>query len=160
MFVGFQQLEVGFDQRDNFDTSVPVVQDFLTLSDEFQSSPSPLYAVVEGDIISQNGRILYDDVVSNLGQNGKITGLPIGIWSVLEESRTSNSNLDTLMSNLNDDDSTWQALEDWLLTAEGMVNISASTLNSDATQTIISFQAATLDWQATADFESELILRT
>ncbi len=155
MFVGFQQLEVGFDQRDNFDTSVPVVQDFLTLSDEFQSSPSPLYAVVEGDIISQEGRILYDDVVSNLGQNGKVTGLPIGIWSVLEESRTSDSNLDTLMSNLNDDDSTWKSLEDWLLTDDGR-NVSASTLNSDAKQTIISFQAATLDWQATADFESDL----
>ena len=155
MFVGFQQLEVGFDQRDNFDTSVPVVQDFLTLSDEFQSSPSPLYAVVEGDIISQEGRILYDEVVSNLGQNGKVTGLPIGIWSVLEESRTSDSNLDTLMNDLNDDDSTWQSLENWLLTDDGR-NISASTLNSDATQTIISFQAATLDWQATADFESDL----
>ena len=155
MFIGFQQLEVGFDQRDNFDTSVPVVQDFLTLSDEFQSSPSPLYAVIEGDIISQEGRILYDDVVSNLGQNGKVTGLPIGIWSTLEESRTSDSELDSLMSNLNDDESTWQSLEDWLLTDDGR-NISASTLNSDATQTIISFQAATLDWQATADFESEL----
>ena len=32
----------------------------------------------------------------------------------------------------------------------------SGTLNSRATQTIISFQAATLDWQATADFESEL----
>ncbi|MFL2981542.1 MAG: MMPL family transporter, partial [Candidatus Poseidoniaceae archaeon] len=108
-----------------------------------------------GDIISQEGRILYDDVVSNLGQNGKVTGLPIGIWSVLEESRSSDSNLDTLMSNLNDDDSTWKSLEDWLLTDDGR-NVSASTLNSDAKQTIISFQAATLDWQATADFESDL----
>ena len=155
MFIGFQQLEVGFDQRDNFDTSVPVVQDFLTLSDEFQSSPSPLYAVIEGDIISQEGKILYDEVVLKLVNNGEIPGIPVGIWSVLEESRTSNSELDSLMSDLNDDDSTWQALEDWLLTAEGR-NISASSLNSDSTQTIISFQAATLDWQDTADFESAL----
>ena len=28
MFMGFQALEVGFDTRDNFDDSVPVVQDF------------------------------------------------------------------------------------------------------------------------------------
>ena len=35
-------------------------------------------------------------------------------------------------------------------------NISSSNLNSDASQTVISFQAATLDWKETADFESEL----
>ena len=156
MFIGFQQLEVGFDQRDNFDTSVPVVQDFLTLSDEFQSSPSPLYAVIEGDIISQDGKNLYDEVLLKLSQNGEVSELPpVGIWSVLEESRTSNSELDTLMSGLNNQDSTWQALEDWLLSENGR-NVSASTLNSAGTQTIISFQAATLDWQATADFESDL----
>ena len=155
MFIGFQQLEVGFDQRDNFDTSVPVVQDFLTISDEFQSSPSPLYAVLEGDVISQEGRTLYDNVVSSLEQNSKVTGLPIGIWSVLEESRSSNSELDTLMLSLDDDESSWLALEQWLLSDSGR-NISSGTLNSKASQTVISFQAATLDWQATADFETEL----
>ena len=155
MFIGFQQLEVGFDQRDNFDTSVPVVQDFLTISDEFQSSPSPLYAVLEGDVISQEGRLLYDEVVSSLEQNSKVTGLPIGIWSVLEESRTSNPELDTLMLSLDDDQSSWLDLEQWLLSEAGR-NISSGTLNSKASQTVISFQAATLDWQATADFESEL----
>ena len=41
----FPTIEVGFDTRDNFDESVPVVQDFLLIADEFQSSPSPLYAV-------------------------------------------------------------------------------------------------------------------
>ena len=155
MFIGFQQLEVGFDQRDNFDTSVPVVQDFLTISDEFQSSPSPLYAVLEGDVISQEGRLLYDEVVSSLEQNSKVTGLPIGIWSVLEESRTSNPELDTLMLSLDGDQSSWLDLEQWLLSEAGR-NISSGTLNSKASQTVISFQAATLDWQATADFESEL----
>ena len=155
MFIGFQQLEVGFDQRDNFDTSVPVVQDFLTISDEFQSSPSPLYAVLEGEVISQEGRLLYDEVVSSLEQNSKVTGLPIGIWSVLEESRTSNPELDTLMLSLDDDESSWLALEQWLLSDSGR-NISSGTLNSKASQTVISFQAATLDWQATADFETEL----
>ena len=100
MFLGFQQLEVGFDTRDNFDDSVPVVQDFLLIADEFQSSPSPLYAVLEGDVISQEGRDLYDSVVLELSENPKTTGLPIGIWSVLEESRTTNSELDTLMNDL------------------------------------------------------------
>ena len=43
MFIGFQQLEVGFEQRDQFDQSIPVVADFILMSDEFQSSRSPLY---------------------------------------------------------------------------------------------------------------------
>ena len=37
--------------------------------------------------------------------------------------------------------------------------MSSSNLNSDATQTVISFQAATLDWQDAVDFESELSSR-
>ena len=155
MFLGFQQLEVGFDTRDNFDESVPVVQDFLLIADEFQSSPSPLYAVLEGNVISQDGRTLYDSVILELSENPKTTGLPVGIWSVLEESRTTNSELDTLMNGLSDDESSWLALESWLLTEDGR-NVSSGNLNSDASQTVISFQAATLDWQATADFESDL----
>ena len=155
MFLGFQQLEVGFDTRDNFDESVPVVQDFLLIADEFQSSPSPLYAVLEGNVISQDGRTLYDSVILELSENPKTTGLPVGIWAVLEESRTTNSELDTLMNGLSDDESSWLALESWLLTEDGR-NLSSGNLNSDASQTVISFQAATLDWQATADFESDL----
>ncbi len=155
MFIGFQQLEVGFDQRDNFDDSVPVVQDFLTLSDEFQSSPSPLYAVLDGDVISKDGRTLYDTVVADLQGNKNITGVPVGIWNVLEESRNSNDELEALLDALDENDSSWQNLEEWLLTDDGR-NISSGTLNSAATQTVISFQAATLDWQATADFESDL----
>ena len=155
MFIGFQQLEVGFDQRDNFDESVPVVKDFLTLSDEFQSSPSPLYAVLEGDIISKEGRDLYDEVMSSLMANPKVTDVPIGVWGTLEKSRTSNLVLDNLMSNLSNDESSWKNLESWLLSDDGR-NLTSGTLNSKASQTLISFQAATLDWQATADFESAL----
>ncbi|MGB1818351.1 MAG: hypothetical protein ACPHK2_01895, partial [Candidatus Poseidoniaceae archaeon] len=62
MLIGFQQLEVGFDTRDNFDESVPVVSDFLLISDTFQSSPSPLYVVIDGEVISQEGRTIYDEV--------------------------------------------------------------------------------------------------
>tara|TARA_B110001452_G_scaffold207644_1_gene177840 strand:- start:30 stop:2834 length:2805 start_codon:yes stop_codon:yes gene_type:complete len=155
MFIGFQQLEVGFDTRDNFDESVPVVKDFLLISDEFQSSPSPLYVVLEGDVISQNGRDIYYEIVSELSSTEGINGLPIGIWSILEESRSSDSELDLLMTNLDGSDSSWDSLEDWLLSEPGR-NLSSGNLNSEATQTVISFQAATLDWQATADFESSL----
>ncbi|MBT6972526.1 MAG: MMPL family transporter [Euryarchaeota archaeon] len=155
MFIGFQQLEVGFDTRDNFDDSVPVVQDFLLIADEFQSSPSPLYVVLEGEIISPDGRLIYDQVIDKLSSTEGINGPPIGIWGILEESRNSNSELDSLMTELDDNDDSWAALELWLLSSEGR-NISSGNLNSDATQTVVSFQAATLDWQSTADFESLL----
>ena len=46
-------------------------------------------------------------------------------------------------------------LKTWLLSDAGR-NISSGNLNSDATQTVISFQAATLDWGATVIFEGEL----
>ncbi len=155
MFIGFQQLEVGFDTRDNFDDSVPVVQDFLLIADEFQSSPSPLYVVLEGDIISPDGRLIYNQIIDKLSSTEGTNGIPIGIWSVLEDSRVSNPELDTLLTNLDDSDDSWSDLQSWLETEDGR-NISSSNMNSDATQTVISFQAATLDWQATADFESIL----
>ena len=155
MFIGFQQLEVGFDTRDNFDDSVPVVQDFLTIADEFQSSPSPLYVVLDGEVISPEGKIVYDDIMNELSNSEGINGLPIGIWGILEESRSSNSELDNLMNALDDSEVTWGMLKIWLLTEDGR-NISSGNLNYDATQTVISFQAATLDWEATAEFESEL----
>ncbi|MEC7625496.1 MAG: MMPL family transporter, partial [Candidatus Thermoplasmatota archaeon] len=50
MAAGFQQLEVAFEQRDQLDDSVPVVQDFLLISDEFGTSRSPLYVVIDGDV--------------------------------------------------------------------------------------------------------------
>ena len=155
MFIGFQQLEVGFDTRDNFDDSVPVVQDFLMIADEFQSSPSPLYVVIGGEIISQEGKMVYDDVISELSASDEINGLPIGIWGILEESRSTSTELDNLMNQLDDSEVTWEMLKIWLLTEEGR-NISSGNLNYDASQTVISFQAATLDWEDTADFENEL----
>ncbi len=155
MFIGFQQLEVGFDTRDNFDESVPVVEDFLMIADEFQSSPSPLYVVLDGEIISQEGKFVYDDVIEKLSNTDEINGLPIGIWGILEEYRSSDSELDLILNQLDDSNASWSLLKTWLLSEDGR-NISSGNLNMDATQTVISFQAATLDWGATVDFEGEL----
>ncbi len=155
MFIGFQQLEVGFDTRDNFDESVPVVEDFLMIADEFQSSPSPLYVVLDGEIISQEGKFVYDDVIEKLSNTDEINGLPIGIWGILEEYRSSDSQLDFILNQLDDSNASWSLLKTWLLSEDGR-NISSGNLNLEATQTVISFQAATLDWGATVEFESEL----
>ena len=155
MFIGFQQLEVGFDTRDNFDDSVPVVEDFLMIADEFQSSPSPLYVVLDGEIISLEGKTVYDDVIEKLSNTEEINGLPIGIWGILEESRSANNELDSILNQLDDSDASWSMLKTWLLSEDGR-NLSSGNLNFDATQTVISFQAATLDWGATVVFENKL----
>ena len=60
MVAGFQQLEVAFEQRDQLDDSVPVVQDFLLISDAFGTSRSPLYVVLDGDVLSPEGRVVVD----------------------------------------------------------------------------------------------------
>ena len=155
MFYGFQQLEVGFDTRDNFDESVPVVADFLMISDEFQSSPSPLYVVFDGEVISQKGRAMYFEILELLNNTDEASGIPIGIWGVLEEARTSNSELDGLLEDLDDGTNSWVTLETWLQSEDGR-NISSSNLNEDGTRTIISFQAATLDWKSTEEFQASL----
>ncbi|MEC7058707.1 MAG: MMPL family transporter, partial [Candidatus Thermoplasmatota archaeon] len=62
MAAGFQQLEVAFEQRDQLDDSVPVVQDFLLISDEFGTSRSPLYVVIDGDVISATGSMVWTEV--------------------------------------------------------------------------------------------------
>ena len=70
---GVQQLEVGFDTRDNFDDSVPVVADFLLISDVFQSSPSPLYVVLDGPVISEQGRIMVESAIEVLQGDNRVT---------------------------------------------------------------------------------------
>ena len=73
---------MGFDTRDNFDDSVPVVADFLLISEEFQSSPSPIYVVVEGDIVSQEGWQALESVVSVLGQDQRVTVVVSDLTSI------------------------------------------------------------------------------
>ncbi len=131
MFVGFQQLEVGFDTRDNFDDSVPVVQDFLLIADEFQSSPSPLYVVINGDVVSAEGKAMYDDVMAELDSTEGVNGVPVGLWSILEESRINYPELDNFLENIDTDESVYSDLKSWLLSEDGR-NISSGNLNSDA----------------------------
>ena len=157
MLVGVSQLEVGFDTRDNFDDSVPVVEDFLLISEEFQSSPSPIYVVVEGDIVSEEGWKALDSVVSVLGQDQRVTVVVSDLPSTLLSARGANPDLSTLMTSVeNGEEGSWSSLNSWLTeTPEGR-GLSAGMLSSDGKQTLVSFQAATLDWSSTNAFESEL----
>lgn len=158
MFIGFQQLEVGFDQRDQFDEEVPVVGDFLLLSDEFQNSRSPLYVVVDVEVFTPDGYAAWLAAEQVLLESPDVSGAPSGLWNLLAEAQVRDSTLNGLMSQLDDtNQSTWDELATYMLeTPEGR-ELSSSVLASDGQQTVLSFQAETLDWQATIDLNQRMI---
>ena len=157
MYVGFQQLEVGFEQRDQFDQSIPVVADFILLSDEFQSSRSPLYIVYDGDVLSEVGWESWNLTMSALTASPDITGVPNGLWDLVEESRPQYAALDEIMISIESGESNgWSDLSNWLLTNDTGRQLSSALLHSNGQQTLISFQANTLDWQATVDLNERI----
>jgi uncharacterized protein len=156
MIYGMSTLEVGFDTQGQFDDSLPVVQDFLMIAEEFQSSPTPLYVVLEGDIVSPQGFEAYNIAITTLQETDGVTGVPTGLWDTLETSRTTNVDLDTLMANLSSDSASYQSLKTYLLEDATGRNITDSLLYTNGEQTILSFQANTLDWKDTVEFETSL----
>ena len=157
MYFGFQQLEVGFDQRDQFDQEVPVVADFLMLSDDFQSSRSPLYLVLDVDAISPDGQAAWFASQSMLLDSEDVSGTPNGLWSLLSEAQVRDPYLNTLMIGLNSSSpATYQDLSEYLLTNSTGRQLTSGVLSSDGQQTVLSFQAETLDWQATIDLYDRL----
>ena len=156
MLYGMSTLEVGFDTQGQFDDSLEVVQDFLMIAEEFQSSPTPLYVVLEGEILSPQGFEAYNIAIATLQETDGVSGVPTGLWDTLDTSRASNSELDGLMANLSSDGEGYQSLKTYLLNDSTGRNITDSLLYSDGQQTILSFQASTLDWKDTVDFETGL----
>ena len=102
MAYGMSTLEVGFDTADQFDDSLEVVQDFLMIAEQFQSSPTPLYVVLEGDVVSAEGLVAYEKAIQTLSETEGVTGVPTGIWDTLEAERGQNPTLDELMNGLDD----------------------------------------------------------
>jgi predicted RND superfamily exporter protein len=157
MYFGFQQLEVGFEQRDQFDPSIEVVADFLLLSDDFQSSRSPIYIVYDGDIISPDGRESWNLTMAAITESPDSNGIPSGLWNVLEETRLQDEELERLMNGIdNNNSNSWSELSDWLLNNESGRDLTSAILHSNGQQTLISFQANTLDWQATVDLDNRI----
>ena len=157
MFIGFQQLEVGFEQSEQFDPDIPVVADFLMISEDFQSSRSPLYVVFDGEVLSSEGWASWNMTILKLSQSGDLTGVPTGLWDLIEESRAEYGALDSLMNSIEAGHSgSWDDLSDWLLQNETGRNLSSAQLHSNGQQTLISFQANTLNWQETVDLTKRM----
>ena len=60
------------------------------------------------------------------------------------------------MTNLSSNPDSYQTLKTYLLEDSDGRNITDSLLHTDGSQTILSFQASTLDWKDTVDFETGL----
>ncbi len=157
MVAGFQQLEVAFEQRDQLDDTVPVVQDFLLISDEFGTSRSPLYVVIDGDVISEAGRTAWTAASTTMAARDDVSGVPNGIWDVYEQARLQDPVLDGYMSAVEAGDQTgYDDLLAWSLENETGVETTKSLLARDGTQTVLSFQADTLDWGATVELAESI----
>ncbi|MDP7388355.1 MAG: MMPL family transporter, partial [Candidatus Thalassarchaeaceae archaeon] len=155
--MGIQRLEVGFDTRDNFDESVPVVSDFILISEQFQSSPSPLYVVLDGDVISPEGREMVEKVIQKLREDDRVALVTSDIWSILDSERAYEPELDMRMNLIDSDNSGgWEELSNWLLNTEKGRSLSSGLFSSSGDQTLISFQASTLDWTATTVFQADM----
>ncbi len=157
MAYGFQKLEVGFEQSEQFDPEIPVVADFLMLSEDFQSSRSPLYVVFDGEVLSSEGWASWNMTISELSQSDDLNGVPTGLWDLIEESRTNYDALDSLMYSIEaGQEGAWNDLSNWLLENETGRNLSSAQLHTNGQQTLISFQANTLNWQDTVDLTKRM----
>ena len=155
--MGIQKLEVGFDTRDNFDESVPVVSDFILISEQFQSSPSPLYVVLDGDVISLEGREMVEKVIQKLREDDRVALVTSDLWSILESERAYEPELDMKMDLIDSGSPNgWEELSNWLLSTDKGRELSSGLFSSSGDQTVISFQASTLDWTATTVFQDDL----
>ena len=150
---GVSQLEIGFDFRDQLDDDVPVVADFLTLSDDFagQNTP-PVYVVIDAPVFSDEGRELYLSAMSVLGSDESISE-QTGVWEALEMEATRDQSLSEALGTLDTDSPDWSALSSWADANEDKV---FRYLRADNQQTVISFYASSLDWQETVDFLEDL----
>ena len=157
MAAGFQQLEVAFEQRDQLDESIPVVQDFLLISDEFGTSRSPLYVVIDGHVISEEGRAVWENAFSSMSIRDDVSGVPSGVWDIYEQARLHDPVLDGyMMAAESGQDEGYAALKTWSLENETGIEATKSLLSRDGEQTLLSFQADTLGWSATVDLAESI----
>ena len=146
---GVSQLEIGFDFRDQLDDEVPVVADFLTLSDDFAGqNTAPVYVVIDAPVFSEEGRALYLSAMSVLDSDESISE-QTGIWEALELEATRDASLREAMDSIDSDSPDWAGLASW---ADANGDKVFRYLRDDNLQTVISFYAPSLDWQDTVDF--------
>ena len=150
---GISQLEIGFDFRDQLDDEIPVVADFIILSDDFSGqNTAPLYVVINTEVFSDNGKTAYLNAMSVLDSDTSISE-QTGVWELLELEATRDVELRNILDSLETDNPEWLQLQNWV---DSNQDLTFRYLRGDFKQTVISFYAPSLDWQETVDFVTVL----
>lgn len=153
MAAAITQLEVGFDIRDQLDEDLPAVGDFLVLVDRFDASEGTIYvryiAPDDGAVISSEGRDAIRDVEALLAERENVNNVA-SVWSVLDGSE------DPLVRGWVDGGD-YASLDAWLRTNETGRSLVERYLPVSGEQTVVTFEAPTIDWQSTLEFSEGLV---
>ena len=100
---------------------------------------------------------MVEDLILRLKQDSRVALVTSDLWSSLESERSYDLDLDLRLTQIESGDSdAWNGLSDWLLDTDRGRELSSGLLASSGDQTVISFQASTLDWSATTVFQEEV----
>ena len=164
MLWGMTLLKPGFDTRDQLvEDEDGVVGAFVTLNDQFASSPSPIYFIIDSKedstILSPDGLEAYYDAMDLLSNDGKISDDITSLWTELTKYsiNAENSTFSELLTRIEaKEEEAFTELSTWVLENEEGAELASPYLSNNQKQMVIRFQAAILDWEASVELEENL----
>ena len=164
MIWGMTLLKPGFDSRDQLvEDEEGVVGAFVTLNDQFASSPSPIYFIIDSKenstILSPDGLEAYYDAMRLLENDDKISDDITSLWTELAKYsiNAENSTFSELLTRIEAKESAaFTELSTWVLESEEGFELASPYLSNNQKQMVIRFQAAILDWEASVELEENL----
>ncbi|MAT48560.1 MAG: hypothetical protein CMA27_01875 [Euryarchaeota archaeon] len=165
MFWGMTLLEPGFDSRDQLvEDDEGVVKAFITLNDQFASSPSAIYFIIDSNkdgtlVLTPDGLDAYDDAIEMLSNNKDISDDITSLWTELAKYSISaeNSTFSELLFRVDErEPSAFTELSSWIIETEEGATLASPYLSNNQQQMVIRFQAAILDWEASIKIEETL----
>ncbi|MAO70342.1 MAG: hypothetical protein CL983_04595 [Euryarchaeota archaeon] len=163
MIWGMTLLKPGFDSRDQLvEDEEGVVGAFVTLNDQFASSPSPIYFIIDSKdstVLSPDGLEAYYDAMRLLENDDKISDDITSLWTELAKYsiNAENSTFSELLTRIEAKESAaFTELRTWVLESEEGVELASPYLSNNQKQMVIRFQAAILDWEASVELEENL----
>tara|TARA_B100001996_G_scaffold382915_1_gene376273 strand:+ start:622 stop:3435 length:2814 start_codon:yes stop_codon:yes gene_type:complete len=164
MLWGMTLLKPGFDTRDQLvEDEEGVVGAFVTLNDQFASSPSPIYFIIDSKedstVLSPDGLEAYYDAMNLLSNDQKISDDITSLWTELTKYsiNAENATFSELLTRIEaKEDLAFTELSTWILENEEGFELASPYLSNNQKQMVIRFQAAILDWEASVELEENL----
>ena len=164
MLWGMTLLKPGFDTRDQLvEDEEGVVGAFVTLNDQFASSPSPIYFIIDSKedstVLSPDGLEAYYDAMNLLSNDQKISDDITSLWTELTKYsiNAENATFSELLTRIEaKEDIAFTELSTWILENEEGLELASPYLSNNQKQMVIRFQAAILDWEASVELEENL----